>query len=43
MGRAQLNRNFSKEEIKEIVSFLNSLTGEINPDAKTFPPELTRK
>ena len=43
MGKAQLNRNFSNEEIKEIVSFLNSLTGEINPDAKTFPPELTRK
>jgi cytochrome c peroxidase len=43
MGKAQLNRNFSKEEIKEIVSFLNSLTGEINPDAKTFPPELAKK
>ena|SRR5665213_456031 len=43
MGKAQLNRNFSNEEIKEIVSFLNSLTGEINPDAKTFPPELAKK
>ena len=43
MGKAQLNKDFSNQEIKEIVSFLNSLTGEINPDAKTFPPELAKK
>jgi cytochrome c peroxidase len=40
MGKAQLNRNLSKQEIGEIVSFLNSLSGDINPNAKTFPPEL---
>jgi hypothetical protein len=43
MGKAQLNRNFSNEEIKEIVSFLNSLTVEISRDAKTYPPELAKK
>jgi cytochrome c peroxidase len=43
MGKLQLNRNLSDEEIKEIVSFLNSLSGAINPDAKTFPSELANK
>jgi cytochrome c peroxidase len=43
MGKAQLNKNLSNEEIREIVSFLNSLSGAINPDAKTFPSELVKK
>jgi cytochrome c peroxidase len=43
MGKLQLNRNFSSQEIKEIVSFLNSLSGEISPEARTFPPELEKK
>jgi cytochrome c peroxidase len=43
MGKTQLNRDFSNAETKEIVAFLNSLTGEINSDAKTFPAELVKK
>jgi cytochrome c peroxidase len=43
MGKAQLNKSLSKEDIKAIISFLNSLSGDINPDAKVFPPELVKK
>ncbi|HEY5370820.1 MAG TPA: cytochrome-c peroxidase [Hanamia sp.] len=42
MGKAQLNKTFSVEEEKQIVAFLNSLTGDVNPDAKTFPQELKK-
>jgi cytochrome c peroxidase len=43
MGKAQFNKTFSKEEIKQIVSFLNALSGDVNPEAKIFPPELKQK
>jgi cytochrome c peroxidase len=43
MGKAQLNKEFSNEEIKQIVAFLNSLSGDVSPDAKTIPPELVKK
>jgi cytochrome c peroxidase len=43
MAKAQLNKNLGKDETREIVSFLNSLSGDINPEAKTFPPELVKK
>ena len=43
MGKVQLNKNLSNEEIKQIVAFLNSLSGDISPDAKSMPPELVKK
>ena len=43
MGKAQLNTTLSVKEEKQIVAFLNSLKGDINPDAKTFPQELIKK
>lgn len=43
MAKAQLNKDLTNEEVKQIVAFLNSLTGEINADAKTIPPELAKK
>jgi len=43
MGKAQLNKTLSNEEIKQIVTFLNALSGDINPDAKTMPSELVKK
>ena len=43
MGKAQLNKTLSDSEIKEIVAFLNSLSGDVNPDAKTMPSELIKK
>ncbi|KAA9039586.1 cytochrome-c peroxidase [Ginsengibacter hankyongi] len=43
MGKAQLNKTLSNNEIKEIVAFLNSLSGDVNPDAKTMPSELIKK
>ncbi|MGN6604125.1 MAG: hypothetical protein ACTHK8_16835 [Ginsengibacter sp.] len=43
MGKAQLNKNLSVKEEKQIVAFLNSLKGDVNPDAKTFPQELIKK
>ena len=43
MGKAQLNRSLSKSEVKQVVAFLNSLTGRINPADKTSPEELRKK
>lgn len=43
MGKAQLNKTLSDNEIKEIVAFLNSLSGDVNPNAKTMPSELIKK
>jgi cytochrome c peroxidase len=43
MGKSQLNRTLSVAEEKQIVAFLNSLSGDVNPDAKTFPQELMKK
>lgn len=42
MAKAQLNKDLSAEEIQQIVAFLNSLSGDINPDAKTIPEELKK-
>lgn len=42
MAKAQLNRNLSKQELKQIVAFLNTLTGEVNPEAKKIPPALQK-
>lgn len=42
MAKAQLNKNLSAEEIKQIVAFLNSLSGDVNSDAKTIPDELKK-
>jgi cytochrome c peroxidase len=43
MGKAQLNKTLSVTEEKQIVAFLNSLKGDVNADAKTFPEELKKK
>ncbi|MDR3697551.1 cytochrome-c peroxidase [Mucilaginibacter sp.] len=42
MGKAQLNKNLTDAEVKMIVAFLNSLSGNINPDDKIAPPELVK-
>ncbi|MBS1601477.1 MAG: c-type cytochrome, partial [Bacteroidetes bacterium] len=43
MGKAQLNKNLTDIQIKQIVAFLNSLSGQIDPANKVFPAELTKK
>ena len=43
MGKAQLNRELTGTQVKQIVAFLNSLSGQINPAEKNFPVELTKK
>lgn len=43
MGEVQLNKTLSKEEIKQVVAFLNALSGDVNADAKTIPAELVKK
>lgn len=43
MSRAELNRELSKQEIRQIVAFLNALTGDIDPDAKKAPTELLKQ
>jgi cytochrome c peroxidase len=43
MGKAQLNKTLSNIEVKQIVAFLNALSGDINPDAKKVPSELVKK
>lgn len=40
MGKAELNKELSKQEVRQIVAFLNSLTGDIDPEAKKMPAEL---
>jgi cytochrome c peroxidase len=40
MGKAELNKTFSDVEIKNIVAFLATLTGDIRPEAKKMPEEL---
>jgi cytochrome c peroxidase len=42
MGKAQLNKNLSDTDVKRIVAFLNSLSGNINPDDKIIPSELVK-
>lgn len=43
MGKAQLNKDLSKQQVGQIIAFLNTLSGDINPAAKTIPAELTKK
>jgi len=42
MGKVQLNKNLNDVEVKRIVAFLNSLSGNINPDDKIIPQELVK-
>ena len=37
MARYQLGREFSKEEISDIVAFLKTLTGKLNPSIAAYP------
>lgn len=43
MGEVQLNKTLSTEETKQIVAFLNALSGDVSTDAKTIPAELVKK
>lgn len=43
MGKAELNKELSRQEVKQIVAFLNTLTGEIDPEARKFPAELAKE
>lgn len=40
MGKVELNKKFTDTEVKNIVSFLRTLTGDIREDAKKMPEEL---
>lgn len=40
MGKVELNKKFTESEVKNIVSFLMTLTGDIREDAKKMPEEL---
>ncbi|MBS1528760.1 MAG: cytochrome-c peroxidase [Bacteroidetes bacterium] len=43
MARVQVNKRLSDLETKQIIAFLNSLSGAIDPAAASFPAELARK
>lgn len=43
MGKAQLNRKITDTQARQIVAFLNALSGQVRPADKTFPAELTKK
>ena len=40
IAKLNLNKDLTEEEIKSIVIFLNTLTGEVPEDAKKIPEEL---
>jgi cytochrome c peroxidase len=40
MGKVELNKTFSDPEVKNIVAFLKTLTGDIREEAKKMPEEL---
>lgn len=40
MGKVELNKKFTETEVKNIVSFLKTLTGDIRAEAKKIPSEL---
>lgn len=40
MAKLQLNRDLTDEEVKDIVVFMNALTGEVPADVQTVPVEL---
>jgi cytochrome c peroxidase len=42
MAKVEMNKNFTDTEVKNIVSFLNALTGDIREGAKKMPAELTK-
>jgi cytochrome c peroxidase len=42
MGKAQLNKTLTDAEVKSIVAFLNSLSGDINAADRTIPQELVK-
>jgi len=39
MAKTQLDKTYKPEEVRSIVGFLNSLTGEVNEDARKAPEE----
>jgi len=41
MAKLQLNKDLSDDQVKDIVSFMHSLTGEVPADAMKAPAELT--
>ena len=41
MGKTQLNKTYKPEEVKAIISFLASLTGDIREEAKKAPEEFS--
>jgi cytochrome c peroxidase len=43
MGKVQLNKELTTEEVNRIMVFLSSLTGDIKPSAKNIPPELVKQ
>jgi len=43
MGKAQLNKDLTETQVNDIVSFLNSLTGNLPEDAKNPPEMLSQK
>ncbi|MGZ3938630.1 MAG: cytochrome-c peroxidase [Flavisolibacter sp.] len=40
MGKVQLNKNLSEDEVSNIKAFLKSLTGDVSAEAKTIPAGL---
>ena len=40
MAKTQLNKTLSGDEIKNIIAFLKTLTGDIREEAKSMPAEL---
>ena len=40
MGKLELNKKFTESEVKNIVSFLMTLTGDIREEARKMPEEL---
>jgi cytochrome c peroxidase len=40
MASSQLNKSLSPDEVRSIVAFLATLTGEVRNEAKQIPPEL---
>jgi len=43
MATAQVNRKLTNADVKQIVAFLNSLSGRINPEDQVLPQELANK
>lgn len=43
MGKSQLNKDLTEQEVADIVAFLNALTGELPQEVKETPKELASK